>query len=368
MKVALATSTIGVRALTGLGAFLFLLVMLIAGMGAALVQPSAAACTPDAQPSGKVKGVPAKWIPHYKGAAVRFDLGPRGPSILAGIHRIETNFGTLDAPGVSSGENFAGAGGPMQFLGPTWDAYGVDGDKDGDRDRYDGVDAIYAAANYLNASGAPGDWQKAIFAYNHAQWYVDDVLGYASDFGDLGPVVEATCEEGASGPAELSEAVRLTSPRAYKTLPAKFSAPGYGAMEIDARLYDNAVWLLNEYDLRLTAAREGGHASHGNGQALDIVPAGDLGSQAVWDRSAGRTAFDLGWTRGCAASGVPPTCKLVPSMRFIGYDGYPSHGSPRTCGGGCPAHLHISWASSGAAGAPAPPADWVMAFPSPGGS
>ncbi len=43
----------------------------------------------------------------------------------------------------------------------------------------DPQDAIYTAARYLHASGAPGDWQAAIFAYNHAGWYVHEVQAYA---------------------------------------------------------------------------------------------------------------------------------------------------------------------------------------------
>jgi membrane-bound lytic murein transglycosylase B len=40
-------------------------------------------------------------------------------------------------------------------------------------------DAIFSMANYLRASGAPGNYRQAIYAYNHAWWYVDDVLAWA---------------------------------------------------------------------------------------------------------------------------------------------------------------------------------------------
>ena len=93
--------------------------------------------------------------------------------MLAGIGSIETDHGRLDLEGVDSGENPWGAGGPMQFLSETWDAYSVDGDDDGDKDRYDPADAIHSAANYLDDSGAPNDWDSAIYAYNHADWYVE---------------------------------------------------------------------------------------------------------------------------------------------------------------------------------------------------
>jgi hypothetical protein len=131
---------------------------------------------------------------------------------------------------------------------------------------------------------------------------------------------------------------------------------------VDARLYDDVVWILRRYHLRVSAAREAGHHTHGDGTAVDLVPA-DGTTQAVWDASAGRLAHDLGWTPACARSGTRPACRLAPAIQFIGYDGYPSHGSPRTCGGACPAHLHLSWASPCyGTSSPSPPCEWVMAF------
>ena len=79
-------------------------------------------------------------------------------------------------PGVHSGTNSAGAAGPGQFLFSTWATYGVDANGDGRKDIYSIPDSVFATANYLHASGAPGDWRAAIFAYNHAEWYVEEVL------------------------------------------------------------------------------------------------------------------------------------------------------------------------------------------------
>ena len=71
----------------------------------------------------------------------------------------------------------------MQFIPSTWEAYGVDANNDGRKDPYNPVDAICAAARYLNAAGGEEDLRTAIFAYNHADWYVDEVLLYARQYG-----------------------------------------------------------------------------------------------------------------------------------------------------------------------------------------
>lgn len=307
-------------------------------------------------------------------------------TVIAGIYSIESDFGRLDAPGVRSGENFAGAGGPGQFLAATWERYGVDGDNDGVKDRYDPADAISATANLLRqngAPGAPGDYGRAIFAYNHAGWYVDEVLSRAARYrgaardnpsatasfvavADVAPA--GACANATTGPADLTTAVRLTSPAAYRALPAWAMASGRPAEPVDGRIYDDVLWVLQRYGLRVTAARETGHHTHGDGTAVDLVPA--IGAtQSEWDTSAGRLANDLGWTPSCGSSGVRPACALKPAIQFIGYDGYPSHGSPRTCTGGCPAHIHVSWVSPCyGSSALVAPCGWVMAFPAPNGA
>ena len=94
--------------------------------------------------------------------------------MLAGINEIETAFGTN--LNVSS----AGAMGWMQFIPSTWEMYGVDANGDGVKDPYNPEDAIFAAASYLSAAGMPADTYGAIYAYNHADWYVAEVLANAA--------------------------------------------------------------------------------------------------------------------------------------------------------------------------------------------
>jgi murein DD-endopeptidase MepM/ murein hydrolase activator NlpD len=68
----------------------------------------------------------------------------------------------------------------MQFMPATWRGYGTDANGDGLADPWNAEDAIYSAARYLAASGAPTDLRRAVFAYNHADWYVEDVLNLAA--------------------------------------------------------------------------------------------------------------------------------------------------------------------------------------------
>jgi soluble lytic murein transglycosylase-like protein len=113
---------------------------------------------------------PPVLIPIYKQAAKRYDVPW---AVLAAINSIESDYGRDLS--VSS----AGAVGWMQFMPDTWREYGVDANHDGTADPNNPTDAIFAAARYLQASGAQHDLRGAIFAYNHATWYVDEVLARA---------------------------------------------------------------------------------------------------------------------------------------------------------------------------------------------
>ncbi len=122
--------------------------------------------------------IPSHYLILYEQAARRYGLDW---AILAGIGKVECDHGRDPDPSCSreGAVNSAGAGGPMQFIASTWTRYGVDGDGDGRIDRWDPADAIFSAANYLHASGAPGDYRQALFAYNHAIRYVENVEHWA---------------------------------------------------------------------------------------------------------------------------------------------------------------------------------------------
>ncbi|MDQ0216064.1 membrane-bound lytic murein transglycosylase B [Oikeobacillus pervagus] len=151
--------------------------------------------------------IPKEYIPVYKAAEEKYKVPWQ---LLAAHHRVETKFSTMD-PMLSP----AGAEGPMQFMPCTfvgwshpsceglgkgnipendktnpavikkYGGYGVDANGDGKADPYDLWDAVFSAANYLARNGAAdGDWKRAVYAYNHSNEYVEDVLYFANVFSE----------------------------------------------------------------------------------------------------------------------------------------------------------------------------------------
>ena len=96
--------------------------------------------------------------------------------VLGAINKIETNFGQ------NMGPSSAGAVGWMQFMPDTWHRWGTDATGDGVADPWNPYDAVHAAARYLAAAGARTDLYRGIYAYNHADWYVQDVLELAQTY------------------------------------------------------------------------------------------------------------------------------------------------------------------------------------------
>jgi hypothetical protein len=137
----------------------------------------AAAPSADAQAD-----IPPLYLALYMQAAARFGLDW---AVLAGIGRVECDHGRDPAPSctVEGQLNSAGAGGPAQFLVSTWRRYGISANGQGPPDMWNPADAIFSMANYLRASGAPGNYRLAIYAYNHAWWYVAEVLAWAQRYG-----------------------------------------------------------------------------------------------------------------------------------------------------------------------------------------
>ena len=120
--------------------------------------------------------IPPFLIPIYQAAGIEYQVPWQ---VLAAINEIETDYGRNLS--ISS----AGAEGWMQFLPSTWKEWGLDANGDGVADPYNPVDAIFTAARYLHAAGASTNLANAVFAYNHASWYVQSVLLRAKLIGGI---------------------------------------------------------------------------------------------------------------------------------------------------------------------------------------
>jgi hypothetical protein len=147
------------------------------------------------------KSIPPQFMKFYMDGQKKYGVDWY---VLAAIHFVETGFSTHPTM-VSS----VGAIGPMQFMPATWvgwkyniggglvssslditnlnvirrgGGYGTDGNGDGKADPWNEADAIHTAAKYLAANGYKSNPRQAVWSYNHADWYVNKVLNYASAF------------------------------------------------------------------------------------------------------------------------------------------------------------------------------------------
>jgi soluble lytic murein transglycosylase-like protein len=206
------------------------------GSDGALPAPDPSTLTIPSLPASScaATGVPPVLVPIYRRAAATYGLGPQGPAVLAGINEVETAFGTN--LNISS----AGAIGWMQFMPSSWDAYGVDANGDGVEDPYNPEDAIFAAASYLSAAGMPANTYDAIFAYNHADWYVSEVLAnagcYAKEVG--GPSLDT---------ASLKPQIQVFECTAAPAWKGQVPKPYMTSFENAAARYDlgkRGVWAL----------------------------------------------------------------------------------------------------------------------------
>ncbi len=265
------------------------------GTGAVAPQPSASA----------QQGIPADYLKAYMSAGEQFGLPW---TLLAAIGSIETDHGRLKAPGVLSGTNSAGAAGPMQFLAATFAAYAVDGNNDGQTSIYDPQDAIPSAAKYLRASGAPGDLHKAIFAYNHAEWYVQKVLANMRAYDAAGPGSLQAPSSSAAGCEDLG-GLAGTGDGTFKIAPGA-NKPGQNLtpeliafVRRMASFYDGTLVITtgtnhDQYSL------SGNVSDHFSGNAADfgMVLNGGSDDGPVGDRIAAAAFLAAGLPRDAAVS------------------------------------------------------------------
>ena len=159
--------------------------------------------------------IPAAVLALYQEAAAAHGLPW---PLLAGVGMEETNHGR------NNRASSAGAQGVMQFMPGTFAAYGIDGNGDGRATITNDADSIHSAANYLAALGAAhgGDSVRAaLFGYNRAIWYVNDVLTYAAHYATQACATEdGNLPDGPDGPCPPtgSAAERGLQPSALKGL------------------------------------------------------------------------------------------------------------------------------------------------------
>ena len=190
-------------------------------------------------------GIPGGYLRLYRQAGAEYGIDW---NVLAGVGKVETGHGTSHLPGVHGGENFAGAGGPMQFLAATWKSFAVDGNGDGKKDRYNPADAIPTTARYLKHNGAPERTKTAIYMYNHSWDYVNLVLSWAKRYaaGDV-QITQAdtsTCLPGGGGPLPGGIVGKIISfAMAQRGKPYVFGASGPNAWDCSSLIqgaYRNA--------------------------------------------------------------------------------------------------------------------------------
>ena len=198
---------------------------------------------PRGAPAAAVGGIPAQYLAAFDGAAARFGVPW---SVLAGIYRVECDFGRSTLPGCPPGtRNSAGAEGPGQFLPGTWrrglalgtiiapgppapdgGGYATDGDGDGVADPWDPFDAVASTARLLAASGATRDLSGAVFAYNHDPGYVTQVLALAAGYQRDRAAFLAAPVTAPRSPAPAAVAAVLAFARAQLGLPYRWGGAG----------------------------------------------------------------------------------------------------------------------------------------------
>ncbi len=180
-------------------ALLLLLLAVIAGAVGGITGQEASACTAQPTASSAAASIPANYLADFKKAGAEYGIPW---TVLAAIGEVESGDGQNDGP------SSAGALGPMQFEPPAWALYGEGGDI------MNPDDAIPAAARLLVASGAPGNLQQAIFAYNHSASYVQLVLSWAARYSAGGAQAtsaagSAVCQQVALGPLAAGTAGKI---------------------------------------------------------------------------------------------------------------------------------------------------------------
>jgi hypothetical protein len=211
--------------------------------------------------------IPARYLQLYLRAGTT--CRPLRWQLLAGIGKVESDHGRSRMPGVHSGTNRKGAAGPMQFgigRGPAGNAWAIYGHGD----VYDPGQAIPAAARYLCANGlrdahaakrdpcpqvgGSAATHLAVRSYNHACWYVHEVVSWALRYTAApaaahDPFVEAL----AHNPRIATTTSRGCDP-----------ASDLMSDRLDLRVQSILAVIADRYTIRISCLRTG-HSDHVRG-------------------------------------------------------------------------------------------------------
>ncbi|HET9324753.1 MAG TPA: lytic murein transglycosylase, partial [Gaiellaceae bacterium] len=230
--------------------------------------------------------------------------------VLAAINKIESNFGR------NMGPSSAGAVGWMQFMPSTWLRWGTDANGDGVADPWAPEDAVFSAARYLAAAGGRTDIARGVYAYNHADWYVRDVLDLAALYGGGGEVLTFRLDR---MQVKLDVARRHVS-RANRRLVAAVEADR-AARRVERSLLaraDRARLVSTRLELQKRAVQAG----------IRAETAGELVAERRRLLADAKAALDTARSGAAPASFAPPAASLFATPSFVDGYAFPVGGGP----------------------------------------
>ena len=230
--------------------------------------------------------------------------------VLAAINKIESNFGR------NMGPSSAGAVGWMQFMPSTWLRWGTDANGDGVADPWAPEDAVFSAARYLAAAGGRTDIYRGVFAYNHADWYVRDVLDLAALYDNGGGLLTFTLDR---LQVKLDEARKRVSKANRRHVEAVKRARALRRVERSlVTRAGQAELLSHKLELERRAVQAGIRAQE----------AGEIAAERRELLDDARAALDAARAGAASASFAPPAGALLGTASYA--DGYvfPVGGGP----------------------------------------